>query len=132
MPIHLAISCPHCHGTTIVRNGKKYNEAQNYLCKDCGRQFIAGHERACRGSLPEIADTIKSMLVRGVGIRDTAVILQISVNKILKTLVLSTYTIKPKQSHYESLKVDEFWTYWAGKRPRFGLSMLIIALPMRL
>jgi hypothetical protein len=54
-------------------------------------------------------------------IGDTAVILQISVNKVLKMLVLSTYTIKPKQPHYISLEVDEFWTYAGRKKTKIWL-----------
>ncbi|MDR1985669.1 MAG: IS1 family transposase, partial [Treponema sp.] len=35
------ITCPHCYGPTITRNGKKGNGKQNYLCTECGRQFIS-------------------------------------------------------------------------------------------
>ena len=51
------------------------------------------------------------MIVRGVGIRDIAEIEKISIKKVLSVLVNSNHIIKPKQSHYDSLEVDEFWTY---------------------
>ncbi|MDR2535364.1 MAG: IS1 family transposase, partial [Treponema sp.] len=35
------MKCPGCHSRTIVKNGKKRKGTQNYLCKQCGRQFIA-------------------------------------------------------------------------------------------
>ncbi|MDR0567798.1 MAG: IS1 family transposase, partial [Spirochaetaceae bacterium] len=69
----------------IVKNGKN-NGSQNYLCKDCGRQFIADHEKTYRGCLTGIAELVKIMLVRGVGIRDISAILRISVTKVLKVL----------------------------------------------
>jgi len=56
------------------------------------------------------------MLVHGIGIRDTAVIEKISVKKVLSTLVNSNHVLKPKQSHYDSLEVDEFWTYVGNKK----------------
>lgn len=55
------------------------------------------------------------MLVRGIGIRDVAEIEQVSIKKVLSVLVHSNYIITSKQKHYDSLEVDEFWTY-VGKR----------------
>ena len=51
------------------------------------------------------------MLVRGFGIRDVAAVEKISIKKVLSTLVNSNHVLKPKQTHYDSLEVDEFWTY---------------------
>ena len=35
----LQISCPSCHSQNIKKNGRRQSK-QNYLCKECGRQFI--------------------------------------------------------------------------------------------
>ena len=35
--------------------------------------------------------------------------------KVLRTLTESTYQIQPKQSDYESIEVDEFWTFVGNK-----------------
>jgi transposase-like protein len=32
------VTCYHCGGENIVRNGKAPNGKQKYLCRDCGRQ----------------------------------------------------------------------------------------------
>ena len=56
------------------------------------------------------------MLVRGIGIIDIAIIEKISIKKVLSTLVNSNHILKPKQSHYDSLEVDEFWTYVGNKK----------------
>jgi hypothetical protein len=51
------------------------------------------------------------MPVRGVGIRDISEIEQVSIHKVLSVWVRSSHKIKPKQSLYDKLEVDEFWTY---------------------
>ncbi|MDR2742232.1 MAG: IS1 family transposase, partial [Treponema sp.] len=48
MLITIEIKCPLCHSPNITRNGKKNKSKQNYLCKDCDRQFISDHERTYR------------------------------------------------------------------------------------
>jgi transposase-like protein len=70
MLITIKLSCPHCHGRSIKTNGKKYNSKQNYLCKDCGRQFIAEADKSYNGCLNGIGELVKRMFVRRSGIRD--------------------------------------------------------------
>ena len=53
--------------------------------------------------------------MRGCGIRDIAVILQVSIGKVLKILVESHYDLKPKRQHYSCLEVDELWTFVGSK-----------------
>ena len=101
-----------------MRNGKKTYKAQNYLCKDCGRQFIADSDRTYKGTIAWFFGAIKRALVRGCGIRDVAVILEVSIGKVLKTLVESHYDITPKQKHYTRLEVDELWTFVGSKANR--------------
>jgi IS1 family transposase/transposase-like protein len=121
MTIKIELKCPHCQSPNIVRNGKKRNLIQNYLCKACGKQFINDSERTYCGTLSHIVDMIKIMLVQGVGIRDISVILKISVTKVLKTLALSNYQITPARKHYECLEIDEFWTYVRWKTNKIWL-----------
>ena len=61
------------------------------------------------------------MLVRGNGIRDISTILKISVGKVLKTLCSSRYEIRPKKKRYDTLEVDEFWTYVGRKTNKVWL-----------
>jgi insertion element IS1 protein InsB len=117
----IELKCPHCHSPKIVRNGKKSNRTQNYLCKACGKQFINDLERTYRGTLSYIINMIKLMLVRGVGIRDISVALKISVKKVLKTLTSSKCEIKPARKHYDCLEIDEFWTYVGRKTNKIWL-----------
>ena len=55
------------------------------------------------------------MLVRGSGVRDISVVLKVSISKVLNTLTSSNYEIIPKQKHYDTLEVDELWTYVGRK-----------------
>ena len=98
-----------------MRNGKKSYNVQNYLCKDCGHQFIADSDRKYKGTIAWFVSAILRALVRGCGIRDIAVILEVSIGKILKTLLETSYEIKPKKKHYARLEVDELWTFVASK-----------------
>jgi IS1 family transposase len=64
---------------------------------------------------------VKIMLVRGTGIRDISTVLKISITKVLKVLKSTKYQIKPKQSHYDCLEADEFWTYVGKKKNKVWL-----------
>jgi hypothetical protein len=63
---------------------------------------------------------VKIMFTRGIGIRDIGAVPQISITKVLKVLK-STDRIKPKQSHYDCLETDEFWTYVGKKKNKVWL-----------
>ena len=118
MKTTITLKCPRCGSTNIVRNGKKAYKSQNYLCKDCGRQFIAESDRTYKGTLAGVDKAIIRALVRGCGIRDVAVILLVSIGKVLSVLVNSHYDLKPKRTHYTRLEIDELWTFVRSKSHR--------------
>ena len=107
MTIKIILYCPDCQSAKIKKNGNKSYKKQNFLCKDCGRQFIGDHALSYKGCHSALSLKILKMLVRGVGIRDVADIENISINKVLSVLVKSNHKIKPKQSHYDKLEVDD-------------------------
>jgi transposase-like protein len=121
MQISIGLSCPQCHGKSIKRNGTKYNSKQNYLCKDCGRQFITEADKSYVGCRQGIGELVKRMFVRGSGIRDISFILCISIKKVLKILTTSTYHLTPKRKRYDALEIDEFWTYVGSKKNKLWL-----------
>jgi len=121
MRIKITLHCPDCQSEKIKKNGKKTYKKQNYLCKNCGRQFIGDHALRYKGCHSGLTLRILRMLVRGVGIRDIAVIEEISIKKVLSVLVKSNRIITPKQSHYDALEVDEFWTYVGNKKNKIWL-----------
>ena len=121
MTIKILLHCPDCQSTNVKKNGKKSSCKQNYFCKICGRQFIGDHALKNKGCHSEVTQKILLMLVRGIGIRDISEIERISIRKVLSTLVNSKYILKPQQSHYDSLEVDEFWTYVGKKANKLWL-----------
>ena len=121
MQIKIILYCPDCQSAKIKKNGKKACKKQNFLCNNCGRQFIGDHALSYKGCLSSLNQKILKMLVRGIGIRDIAEIEQISINKVLSVLVRSKHKIKPKQQNYDSLEVDEFWTYVGKKENKVWL-----------
>ena len=120
MKTKITIKCRKCGSTNIVRNGKKAYKPQNYLCKDCGRQFIAEHERTYKATSEGIDEAIIRALVRGCGIRDVAAILLVSIGKVISVLVNSHYDLKPMKSHYARLEIDELWTFVGSKKISYG------------
>jgi serine kinase of HPr protein (carbohydrate metabolism regulator) len=74
-----------------------------------------------RGRLSLVVEMVKIMLVRGIGIRDISAVLQISITKVLKVLKSTKCQIKPKQTHYDRLETDEFWTHVGKKKNKVRL-----------
>ena len=115
MQITLHIKCPACHSDSIKKNGKKVNDKQNYQCHACKRQFIGDHALSYRGCHSGVASKILHLMVRGSGVRDIAEVERVSIGKVLKTLSKSKYQLQAKQKYYETLEVDEFWTFVGNK-----------------
>lgn len=116
--ILITVFCPSCNSENILKNGKKSNQKQNYLCVDCKRQFTHDNFLSYNGSKSNIDKKILLMLVRGCGVRDIAIIEQISVNKVLSVIKKSNYTITPKHKHYKYIEIDEFWTFVKSKKDK--------------
>jgi len=98
MKAEIKIRCPRCGSEKIVRNGLKSNGKQLYKCRKCNRQFIADHDKVYKGTISNVVNQIKLMLVRGSGVRDISAILCVSVYKVLSVLTKSSYDISPKKN----------------------------------
>lgn len=121
MKIEIKLHCPRCQSTSIKKNGIKRDGKQNYCCKECNRQFIGDHNLTYLDCHSNAVKQILFMLARCCGIRDISKITSFSIGKILKTLTQSNYEIKPKQTHYKCLEVDEFWTFVGDKKSKHWL-----------
>ena len=121
MTTNIELNCPRCFSNRIVRNGKKADGKQNYKCNACNRQFISEHERTYMGSVTWIDFIVKRMLVRGIGIRDISFILMLSMRKILDIIISSDYEIVPMKSYYDTLEIDELWTFVGNKKNQVWL-----------
>ena len=116
MKTTITMTCPSCLSHSIKRNGIKSYGKQNYFCKDCHR-----HELSHKGCQSHIDAKIRLMLVRGCSIADIMVIEQVSKAKVLSVLTSSNHQIKPRDKHYDTLEVDEFWTYVGCKQNKVWL-----------
>jgi IS1 family transposase/transposase-like protein len=122
MKIQIELLCPNCQNANIVKNGEKsYGNKQNHLCKDCGRQFIAEHELDYRGCERRIFECVKRAFVRGCGIRDIAEIFGISTDTVLSFLKRCKFTNEPSKKYYDSLEIDEFWSFVGEKKQKCWL-----------
>lgn len=54
-------SCPRCRATHVVRNGHNRAGSPNFLCRGCGRQFVA---RPKKGPVPEETRQLVRRLLR--------------------------------------------------------------------
>lgn len=108
--------CPHCLGTKVVKNGHKRNGSQNFLCKECGKQFQNTY--IYTGAIVNTRLMIVSMLLRNCGIRDISALLKVSRKCVLNCLIRSAASAKiaPKKSHYKSVQIDEHWSYVGNKK----------------
>lgn len=87
--------CIYCEGNHVVKNGKRKDGIQRYLCRDCRRSFIPSSDSIVsrtRKSLPVWATYLKCMM-EGKTLADTSAECQISIStaftwrhKILDTL----------------------------------------------
>ena len=59
------------------------------------------------------------MPVRNCGIRDISEITGCSRYKVQKVLKTSQYHVLPKKNHYDTLEIDEIWTFVGSKKNRW-------------
>lgn len=83
----IAVSCPDCHSTQVIKAGKQPNGTQRYRCQNptCERTiFQLTH--VAHGRLPQTQQQIVEMALNGSGIRDTARVLRVSPVTVLRVL----------------------------------------------
>ena len=93
----IAVRCPHCHSEQIVKRGKKRRGKQRYLCQNtaCTQgSFLLDYRN--RGCLLEVKHQIIDMSLNASGIRDTARVLRITPDTVLREL-------KKKEAGLESV-----------------------------
>ena len=61
------MKCPECKSSRVNKNGNKKGK-QNYLCVECGRQFIECYQPH-KGYSQEVKQECRKMYVNGMGFR---------------------------------------------------------------
>ena len=109
--IIVKVSCPHCEGAKVKKNGVKKTGKQNFLCHDCKKQFQFTYVN--HGANPVNKKLVISMTMNSSGIRDIQRVLGISTVCIL--FILRSWFKKidePKISgHFAKVQIDEMWTF---------------------
>lgn len=121
MKTQITITCPSCLSVSIKKNGIKSYGKQNYFCKHCHRQFVHHLQLTYKGCQSYIDGKIRLMLARGCSIVDIMILEEVSKGKVLSVLANSNHQIKPRQKHYNTLEIDEFWTYVGNKKNKVWL-----------
>lgn len=127
----IAVACPTCQETQVIRYGKSKQGKQRYLCQNacCGTQtFILDY--TYHGCRPTIQAQVVDHTLNSSGVRDTARTLKISPHTVLRKLrnmngqIQSVNVAKLKQLEKQKIMVkiekieaemDEMWSY-VGKK----------------
>src|SRR6266516_5848367 len=83
----IAVRCPHCQSAQIVKRGKTGCGTQRYLCQNstCATgSFLLAYRY--QGRLPAVKHPIMAMSLHASGVRDTARVLRISKDTVLREL----------------------------------------------
>ena len=54
-----SLSCIYCKGDHVVRNGKRKDGTQRFLCRDCGKSFIPGSNTITSGTRKRMSTWVK-------------------------------------------------------------------------
>ncbi|EMG9895046.1 MULTISPECIES: IS1 family transposase [Enterobacteriaceae] len=118
------VVCPRCSETSgVIRNGHSGSGAQLYRCKHCLKTFQLSYRY--NGAKPDTHQTIVDMAMNGSGCRDTARVLKISLNTVLRHL--KNFAPNPVAQNVEPgaevvicCEADEQWSYVRSKgNPRW-------------
>src|SRR5262245_36047492 len=83
----VAVSCPSCRHSDVIKAGKQPNGTQRYRCQNLAcKRTIFQLVYVAQGRLPETQRLIVEMTLNGSGIRDTARVLQVSLVTVLSTV----------------------------------------------
>jgi insertion element IS1 protein InsB len=116
--VKIKVNCPHCSSPKVVKNGQKSTGKQNFLCKDCRKQFQ--HDYTYQGAAPVVKKQIISSLIHGCGIRDSATLFKTSQKTVLNLIerVGTKLKIEPSQKHYTQIQIDEFYSFVGSKEKK--------------
>ena len=134
----IAVRCPHCQSEQSVKRGKTGCGTQQYLCQNttCTTgSFLLDYRYL--GRLPEVKQQIIDMSLNASGVRDTARVLRISTDTVLRELRKQEATLESVNTTFlrtrnpddmavaieragEEAKMDEMWSFVGHKgNPRW-------------
>ena len=132
--ILLPVTCPNCNKDDVIKHGKTNEGKQRYCCcngKCLKKTFILDY--SYKGYLSEVKESVIDMAINGSGIRDTARVLNITTNTVIKTILkieskleYVNYAILNRIAFYssrpvviklvEDVEADEMWSFVKNKK----------------
>lgn len=110
------MKCPECGSEKINKNGHRRGK-QNFLCKNCGRQFISDYSP--RGYPKEVKENCIKMYVNGNGFRGIERITDVNHNTVInwvKEVAKPLPVIPENYDIPEVSEIDELHTYVGEKK----------------
>lgn len=116
--ITIQINCPYCHSVKVVKNGVKCTSKQNFLCRNCRKQFQNTYQKA--GCRPAVKQLVLKLLVRNSGIRDIEEVTGVHRQTVLRWLgkAAAGCHVTPRRRAYSSVQIDEVWTFVRERKRR--------------
>ena len=114
------MQCPRCTSTHIRKNGKQRGK-QNYICVQCGRQFLQAYEP--KGYPEEIKRECLEMYVNDSGFRAIERVKKVHHTTVINWVkeVGNTLADTPECEEIpEITQVDELESFIGKKNTRFG------------
>jgi transposase-like protein len=74
------MKCPRCESTQVNKNGH-HHDKQNYLCKQCGRQFVEFY--GIRGYSNDVKEICLRIYASGMGFREIERLTGVNHNTII-------------------------------------------------
>lgn len=124
--IKVKVSCPHCRSSKVVKNGKKKTGVQNFLCKECSKQFQ--NEYYYQGADPKVKSAIEISVINGSGVKDCTKqhhvshqtvqkVIETEGKKIIKNKIeaLKNNQQVTKKQHYHKIIIDELYSFVGSK-----------------
>jgi insertion element IS1 protein InsB len=122
------ISCPHCGGVDLQKNGHSSKGVQQWRCIQCCKYFQLEYSyNACKKGVKE---QIIELTLNSSGVRDISRILKINPNTVCSVLKKKTSNVNPyaidmiEHNQLKKLDVeifytaemDEFWSFVTNKK----------------
>jgi transposase-like protein len=78
------VHCPRCQSALVYRHGQSQKGYDRFRCRECHRVFQLTYTYEARK--PGVKEQIVEMAFNGSGVRDTARVLKIGLNTVIRAL----------------------------------------------
>lgn len=123
------MECPECKSTHIRKNGIKKGK-QNYICVDCGRQFIDRYETTL-GYSDEVKRECLELYVNGMGFRGIERVKKVHHTTVISWVKQVGERLPDAHAPESSIAVgelDELETFVGSKKTKSGYGQPLTTL----